>query len=131
MNLESLLTNRFLRFIFPFVILIVFWVFIKPLISTNTRENADKERCETAALIKEKSIIGVVIAKYRDKRNLRHFAYRRGKVRVDNSFFVLEGSDTYDHIQVGDSIIKEKGSFVVTLIRQDSVYTHTLDYGCK
>lgn len=130
MRFNSILENRFYRFVIPFVFFLLFWFFVMPKCST-LKERADSGRCQKASAIKQSSIAGVITSKYLDERKHRFINYSQDGVIWKNDLFVIEGSNTFDHLQVGDSIRKEPGSYDIHVYRNDSIFTHSLFYNCE
>lgn len=75
---------------------------------------------------------GVVLKKFRDKNNhdyptieLRN-AYGTQLIRLQ-----LDESGLYNFVQEKDSIVKDYGSYVVKVYRQDKLFQFTLNYDLK
>jgi hypothetical protein len=130
MRVGYIFTNRYFRFLVPFIIFWLFWFFVRPNFS-NMQKRADESRCETEQEVKSQKIIGVVVSKYTDERKLRYINYLYGKSIYKSKIFVLEGSETYNHIQVGDSIKKLPGSLEIKRIRSGMEESYLLYYGCE
>ncbi len=130
MNVDKLLTNRFLRFSIPAALVIIFWFFFKDKFS-NIKSEANKMNCTMKEQIKNQSIKGLIFLKYNDQRKLRRFKYVSGFDSIDSDIFVLEMSDSYKYLSVGDSVIKEMKSLEFKVVREGKDTIFVLSYLCK
>jgi hypothetical protein len=130
MDIDSILTNRFLRFIIPGILFFIFYFFVIRKHSSLS-ESVEKSRCENENSVKIQAINGLLTEKFTNKRGFRYIKFRNGSRTFLSEIFILEGSKTFDYLKVGDTINKKAGTLEMNVIRGGKRYPHLLYYGCK
>lgn len=80
--------------------------------------------------MRRKDFKGIVLSKYNDQNEHLHPVlelsnnYLRIIIQMDKSNF-------YSFVELGDSLIKKKGSLNIRLIRKDLDTVFRIDYGCE
>ncbi len=130
MKVEKMLESRFFRFIIPGIIFFIVWLIYRENFS-DLNSTVNSLNCKTKEKILSMNIQGVISSKYNDKRGLRYFMYYNGKDTLACDIFVVEASDFYEYLNLGDSISKGVGSldFKVNRMVKDSI--HVLNYECE
>ncbi len=91
---------------------------------------APSGNCEAENSLKKEKFNGNVVKKYIDRE--QHL-YPTLKLANYNRIVVVDydKSGFYPFVQIGDSLIKEKGSLDIRLIRNELDTVFTIDYGCE
>ncbi len=132
MTLNDFLQNRWYRVIVPAIIFVLIWVFLRDRFSL-LDYSINKQRCETQTQIKSEELLGVLIMKYRDEkaRNVRTIKCLVERDTIISEMFFFEGTDFYEYLKPGDSLVKHSQSLDLTVIRNEKDTVHHLFYGCK
>lgn len=132
MDIDKLLTNKFLRFVIPGVIVFVIWFLFKDNFSG--LDNAIKRiQCRNQKEGLQESVSGILVSKYLDaeKKGAKTIKYINGKDTLISEVFFNEITDFYEYLQIGDSITKTSGKLEFNVSRNGYDSTYTLNYGCK
>jgi hypothetical protein len=132
MDIDDLLTNKFLRFVVPGIILFVIWFFFRGNFS-GMDSTMKRIQCRNQKEALQENVWGVLVSKYLDttKKDVRTIKYFDNKDTLISKVFFHEISDFYEYLQAGDSIVKEKGKLEFKISRNGYDTTYTLNYGCK
>jgi hypothetical protein len=132
MNIDNLLTNKFLRFTIPGVILIVIWFLFKDNLS-GLDGTIKRIQCRNQKEAIQENVSGVLVSKYLDAdlKDVRTIKYLNGKDTLVSKLFFHEITDFYEYLQVGDSINKTSGKLDFIVTRNGNDTTYILNYGCK
>lgn len=93
----------------------------------------EESLCETMRIAKNESFRGVLIKKFKDKKNHNYktaLINQNGEL-LESTIFVLDETDAYDYLKEGDSIIKEENSLLVKISRHTERNEFELYYGCE
>lgn len=132
MDIDNLLTNKFLRFVIPGLIVFVIWFSFKENFSG--LDNAIKRvQCRNQKEARQESLSGILVSKYLDanKKDVRTIRYLNDKDTLISKVFFHEITDFYEYLQIGDSIKKTSDKLEFKVSRNGYDTTHILNYGCK
>jgi len=90
--------------------------------------------CDVVRKVKEQEMKGVIVRKYVESFNhgAPHLDISSSKKEeYDNLYLVHELGGIWDFIEVGDSVIKEKGDFTIKIVKSNKTEFRKLDYGCS
>ncbi|MBI3142048.1 MAG: hypothetical protein HYZ16_04410 [Bacteroidetes bacterium] len=116
-----------MRKINPNVILFIVMLTAYLLLKYATPSN----NCRAHNQFVNSSFEGVVEDKYRDRNAHLYPTIKLTNDRRRFVFHSIEKSAFYDFVEQGDSLLKEKGSMDVRLIRSNIDTVITIDYGCE
>ena len=93
----------------------------------------NERRCSFEKKVNDQMLKGLLILKYDDKkaRDLRTLKVLVGKDTINSEMFYYEATDFYEYLEPGDSLIKDKGSLQIKLIRDGKRKVHHLYYACE
>ncbi|UII34118.1 hypothetical protein LVD17_09860 [Fulvivirga ulvae] len=119
-----------------FVLLVVFHFMFSRKILTRTPfslMNLDETRCWREEQAREVLFNGIVVSKYKDKRN---HAYETVEIEnpdglIKSTVFVGEFAGAYELVHEGDSLFKPVGELEMTIVRNGNSQVKVLEYGCK
>ena len=105
-----------------FLIILILSIFRSPDVNCACEED-----------LKKRSFNGIVLNKYKDYNQHAYPAIKisSGNLYSKEYFFEGENSGCYNFVQIGDSLVKEKGSLVINLIRNGIDTFFIIDYGCE
>ena len=132
MNIDRILTNKFLRILIPGLLVFAIWFSFKGNISS-LDNMIERIQCRNQKEAIHVNLSGLLVAKYRDSNNkdVRTIRYFDGKDTVLSEIYFHEISDFYEFLQIGDSIRKMSGDLRFVVSRNGYDTTHILNYGCK
>ncbi len=115
---------------------ILFFALIKLvllLIDLEPIDPANISICRTEKMAMEEFFKGKLIDKYRDNRNHNYetIVVSFEGNNYDSRIFVLDQSETFNSLIIGDSLFKEAGSLHIMLKRGDEMSEIDLIYNCK
>jgi len=89
--------------------------------------------CKLEKNLREKSIIGRVEIKYIDYKAHKYQTIKVLGVPSSLVIYEQDKSNFYSYVRIGDSIVKDKGSLEIEVIRDTDNYTKVfrIDYGCE
>ena len=110
---------------------IVFFLIIAPLFFyyhvSKSSSCADLFKIE-----KNNTYSGVVLKRYIDRANHMEKTVKINSTHGEkNIFLTFDKSLLFDKIKVGDSIIKQSGSYDVLIKRSEKEFTVQIDYKCR
>lgn len=108
------------------IYIVLFFVFLFSLIWLFSDSNA----CINEREIKNVEINSKVKDKFLDKNSHLYPTIILYRNIQELFFFYDEKSKFYDFVEIGDSLIKERGSLDIRLIRSDLDTVITVGYGC-
>jgi hypothetical protein len=132
MDIDNLLTNKFLRFVIPGVIIVVFWFLFGKNFSG--MDNAIKRiQCRNQKEALQENVSGILVSKYldADKKDVRTIKFLENNDTVISKIFYHEITDFYEYLQIGDTIKKASGKLEFKVSRNGYDTTYMLNYGCK
>lgn len=116
--------------------LVLFLLLIKLILFLIDLEPIDPRNisiCRSERLAKEEFFKGKLIDKYRDKRNHNYetiiISFKGNE--YDSRIFVLDQSEAFNSLIIGDSLFKETGSLQIILKRGNEITEIDLVYDCK
>lgn len=130
MYLPSLFTNKVFLSITAFVALVWLFLWMIDIDVINVKGRINDKFCEREQIIKKEAISGVVVSKFKDERRSSFFKYASNHDTIVSPLGFLN-DENFDHIHLGDTIIKEDGSLIFKIIRNGSESIHQLDLGCR
>ncbi|MEB2780178.1 hypothetical protein U3A58_07215 [Algoriphagus sp. C2-6-M1] len=103
------------------------------LIDLEPMDLANMSICETERLAKEEFFKGKLIDKYIDKRNHNYetIIVSFEENNYDSRIFVMDQSEAFNSLIIGDSLFKEAGSLQIMLKRANEILEIDLIYNCK
>lgn len=122
----------FLRLIISSTLVVAVVYFYQKMMR-NKLPNNNAVFCEHTEWSMQQSINGILVNKYKDKKNHdRKTIEVRG---IDNkikksALFVLERGDGYVFLNIGDSIVKTNNSLELLVYRKGALGSFNLNYGC-
>jgi hypothetical protein len=90
----------------------------------------ESKKCEHRLEANNLTFSGRITSKYTDDRTFRWIEiYQNGEIeKVD--IFVSEVNNAFEKVMTGDSLIKEKGTLNLRVVRNNDEFSIILDYGC-
>ena len=116
-----------------FLIVLLVWVliyfFVLPRV-INIEGRLNKRNCEEEQKVKSEFIKGVVTEKFKDNRDIKYFKYYNGQDTLLSNWVLLRPS-FYEFLEIGDSVLKEKGSLLFEVKRGHIDTTQVIDFDCE
>lgn len=112
---------------FALIKLVLFLIDLEPIDAGNI------SICRTEKIAMEESFKGKLIDKYRDNLNHNYETILisfEGNI-YNSRIFVMDQSDSFYNLIIGDSLFKEAGSLQIMVKRGDKISEIDLIYNCK